>query len=172
MPARASISRALARSSLDLLGGGAVIDRGATATLTLGAGNFLGNDLGPAVARPKRQRVADRCPDLAPSGLRHSAAARVRSCCLCFLARRDRAEGRREIRAKALKSLISRKDNEGPGLPFGGLGEDFRAKAAFYLAISALFRPQTQRFPRLDSALGGEPVSSIARETWEIWTRR
>jgi hypothetical protein len=31
----------------DPLGGGAVIDRGATATLTLGAPNFLGHDLGP-----------------------------------------------------------------------------------------------------------------------------
>jgi hypothetical protein len=55
----------------DPLGGGAVIDRGATATLTLGAANFLGHDLGP-LSRPR------------PLGFRHRAAGRVRSCCLRF----------------------------------------------------------------------------------------
>ena len=35
--------------------------------------------------------------------------------------------------------------------------------------ISALFRPQTQRFPQADNALGGNQYSPTARETREIW---
>jgi hypothetical protein len=37
------------------------------------------------------------------------------------------------------------------------------------LVISALFRPQTQRFPQADNALGGNRYSPTARETREIW---
>jgi hypothetical protein len=77
--------------------------------LSLGAANFLGHDLGRAVARLQRQRVADRCPDIAPSGF--VTAPPVGSAAAAYASgkRRGRAEGRGEIRAKTLKSLISRK---------------------------------------------------------------
>jgi hypothetical protein len=78
----------------DLRGGGAVIDRGATATSTLGAANFLGRDLGPAVARLQRQRVADRCPDLAPSGF--STAPPVGSAAAAYASRKESWPRRRQ----------------------------------------------------------------------------
>src|ERR1700727_2948872 len=117
----------------DPLGGGAVIDRGTTATLTLGAPNFLGHDLGPL--RPVFHGNASLIAvPTSPLGFRHRAAGRVPSCCLRFREERGRAEGRREIHAKALKSLISRKEKR-LGASFRRLGEDFRAKTALYPAI-------------------------------------